>query len=159
RFQRWIESICNEVPKAGLPAAPQDSEIRTAENVRSFLEKFQSAFLKAIEQIDQQRREDHRRRFLERQNLNQRLTSETISGLAKVAKHGGALDTAAWNESPLFAAARRVGEACGITSMRAPDAAVKSRSPLESVLDASGVRSRRVILSGNWWRRDGGPLL
>src|SRR5262245_38752413 len=159
RFRRWLDSICNEVPKNGLPAAPQDSEIRTAEHVRLFLEKFQSAFLNAVEQVDRQRREDHRRRFLERQNLNDRLTAETISGLAKVAKRGTSRDTAAWNEPALFAAARRVGEACCITTMRVPDAAIRSRSALESILDASGARSRRVVLSGNWWKRDGGPLL
>lgn len=159
RFRRWIESVSNEVPKIALPAAPQDSEIRTVENVRLFLEKFQSAFLNAVEQADRQRRDDHRRRFRERQNLNDRLTVETISGLARVAKRGTSLDPAAWSEPALFAAARRVGEACGITTMRIPDAAIKSRSALESILDASGARSRRVVLSGDWWKRDGGPLL
>src|SRR5262245_9702277 len=52
RFRRWIESVSNEVPNAALPAAPPDSEIRTTENVRLFLEGLQSAFLNAVEQLD-----------------------------------------------------------------------------------------------------------
>ena len=36
---------------------------------------------------------------------------------------------------------------------------VRWRQPLESILDASGVRARRVLLAGQWWTREGGPLV
>src|SRR5262245_20413425 len=97
--------------------------------------------------------DEHRRRFDERQRLNDRIAEETIAGLVSVTRSATPSSPEAWDEAPLLSAARRVAGACGIP-FRVPAVWIKSRNPLESILDASGARSRRVLLTGRWWQRE-----
>lgn len=62
---------------------------------------------------------------------------------------------------PLLAAVRVVGEAQGIAIRALPDwqAVTRQGDRLDQVCAASRVRSRRVILRDDWWRRDNGPLV
>ncbi|HEY9423013.1 MAG TPA: NHLP bacteriocin export ABC transporter permease/ATPase subunit, partial [Thermoanaerobaculia bacterium] len=62
---------------------------------------------------------------------------------------------------PLLAAVRLVGEARGIAIRALPDWQAVSRQGdrLGQICAASRVRSRRVILRDDWWRRDNGPLV
>ncbi len=62
---------------------------------------------------------------------------------------------------PLLAACLLVGQAQGI-ALRAPldaPAGGKLEDRLAQICGASRVRSRRVILRDDWWRRDNGPLV
>jgi len=64
-------------------------------------------------------------------------------------------------ESSLMAAMTLIGDAAGI-KFRQPmsrEALASIDNPVEAVADASHVRSRRVLLRGEWWRNDCGPLL
>ena len=64
-------------------------------------------------------------------------------------------------DSQLVTACRLVGRRCGI-SIKAPAAAKRGRAakdPLGNIAKASRVRVRRVVLSGDWWRQDNGPIL
>lgn len=70
---------------------------------------------------------------------------------APVCENGGA--------SSLFTACMLVGERLGI-SFKAPSReASASRGPLDAITRASGVRARKVVLTGKWHRCDHGPLL
>jgi NHLM bacteriocin system ABC transporter ATP-binding protein len=62
---------------------------------------------------------------------------------------------------PVLAAARLVGEAQGIPIRALPDwqAGPRQGDRLAQICAASRVRSRRVILRDDWWRRDNGPLV
>jgi len=62
---------------------------------------------------------------------------------------------------PLLAACRMVGQAAGM-EVRTSRTVRSEQDPAESLDDigrASGFRTRQVILRGDWWRRDNGPLL
>jgi NHLM bacteriocin system ABC transporter ATP-binding protein len=61
----------------------------------------------------------------------------------------------------LLAACRLVGGAQGIRIRSVPDSLRRGRHSdgLAAICNASRVRFRRVILRGEWWRRDNGPLL
>jgi NHLM bacteriocin system ABC transporter ATP-binding protein len=62
---------------------------------------------------------------------------------------------------PLLAACLLVGQSQGI-ALRAPldaPAGGKLEDRLAQICGASRVRSRRVILRGEWWRRDNGPMV
>lgn len=62
---------------------------------------------------------------------------------------------------PLVAACRLVGQVQGIEIRFHPDMQVGSRQGglLVQICQASRIRSRRVILRGEWWRQDNGPLV
>ncbi|HSG39516.1 MAG TPA: NHLP bacteriocin export ABC transporter permease/ATPase subunit, partial [Thermoanaerobaculia bacterium] len=62
---------------------------------------------------------------------------------------------------PLLAAVRLVGEARGIAIRALPDwqEVTRQGDRLDQICAASRVRSRRVILRDDWWRRDNGPLV
>ena len=59
----------------------------------------------------------------------------------------------------IHAAARRVGERAGIEFRELGEAPAEPAAYVSALADASGVRSRAVTLSGEWWKRDAGPLL
>lgn len=60
----------------------------------------------------------------------------------------------------LYEAARRVGEAVGLTVKPAPVSRLrKSRDPVSELAKGSGFRSRQVVLRDDWWQADNGPLL
>ncbi|HEV7785927.1 MAG TPA: hypothetical protein VGQ28_11365, partial [Thermoanaerobaculia bacterium] len=63
--------------------------------------------------------------------------------------------------APLLAVCRMVGEAQGIEIRDRPEgqAAGKQGDLLVQICNASRIRSRRVILRDDWWRRDNGPLV
>jgi NHLM bacteriocin system ABC transporter ATP-binding protein len=64
-------------------------------------------------------------------------------------------------EEPAFAAATRIGNALGI-EMRQPPASARSGpriDPINAIAHASHARIRTVRLTGQWWRRDVGPLV
>lgn len=61
---------------------------------------------------------------------------------------------------PLFLACRLVGEKMGIGMKPAPPRKESgSRDPVEDIAQASGARTRKVMLKDQWWRHDNGPLL
>ena len=61
---------------------------------------------------------------------------------------------------PLVAACRLVGQVQGIAIRALPDEAGGGQGDLLTrICEASRVRSRRVILRDDWWRRDNGPLV
>jgi NHLM bacteriocin system ABC transporter ATP-binding protein len=64
-------------------------------------------------------------------------------------------------EEPAFAAMTRVGNALGV-EMRQPPRSARSGprvDPVNAIAQASGVRIRTVRLTGQWWKRDYGPLI
>jgi NHLM bacteriocin system ABC transporter ATP-binding protein len=74
-----------------------------------------------------------------------------------------ALDGARMEETtdPLVAACRLVGQAQGIAIRTLPEEPGGARQGdlLTRICEASRVRSRRVILRDDWWRRDNGPVV
>ncbi|WP_338552763.1 NHLP bacteriocin export ABC transporter permease/ATPase subunit [Paenibacillus sp. KS-LC4] len=62
---------------------------------------------------------------------------------------------------PLFMACRVVGEYASIVIKPVGRKLKKhsQRSPIQEIAEASGVRSRKVVLKGEWWKEDNGPLV
>ena len=60
---------------------------------------------------------------------------------------------------PFLAACRMVGEKLGIEVKAPTKSARGNQKPLILIARASRFRTRKVILKGEWWRKDNGPLL
>jgi ATP-binding cassette subfamily C protein len=97
----------------------------------------------------------HKRRD-EQERRRQNAVHELAAVLDPGARHAASLDG-----SPLMVAMTEVGASLGV-DMRVPGKSEElesSAEPVEAIARASRVRTRRVVLSGDWWTRDGGPLL
>ena len=101
-----------------------------------------------------------RERLALRTARDRRLLAGAYGQLASVLLPAGPPRTAAAEEAPLLAACRLVGQAQGIVIRDPATAAAGGRGdPLAAICTASRVERRRVILRGDWWRRDNGPLI
>ena len=98
------------------------------------------------------------RRFRQRQQLNQEVTQKVVRSLAGVLDGS---DRCPDTDSPLLAAAGAVGKALGVTIQPpAPsENPARTQEPLDAIARASQLRLRRVLLRGQWWQKDSGPLV
>ncbi|WP_275330727.1 NHLP bacteriocin export ABC transporter permease/ATPase subunit [Nodosilinea sp. PGN35] len=110
-----------------------------------------------LEQIDAHNQRLGLKRFHQRQQLNQVVTENVVHSLAGVLDS----DPRDSSESPLLAVAGAVGKALGVTILpaAASENAARMKEPLEAIARASQLRLRRVLLRGDWWRQDCGPLV
>jgi NHLM bacteriocin system ABC transporter ATP-binding protein len=115
-------------------------------------------FFRALEDLNRLAESEYRSRFEQRQELNQRLASETLRDLAGASLIGAPASVPTVSGPPLLVAAQVVGQAQGIT-IRPAVGDLEARRTLQAIALASGVRTRRVILAGRWWVEENGPLL
>lgn len=104
-------------------------------------------------------KEEKFRQFQEREHLNQKVTEAAFKQLTGVLHPG---ETEVFLEgTPLLIASGAVGRATGIIIHPPGESEDLSRlkDPLEAIARASQFRTRRVLLTGNWWKREHGPLL
>jgi ATP-binding cassette subfamily C protein len=103
------------------------------------------------------RRQDALR--LERKSeVDRKVLTNAVRHLANVMSDRSSAASA--EGDPLFAVCQIVGEAIGVEIRKPADASsTESRGRLERIASASRIRTRRVALRGDWWRRDAGPLL
>jgi NHLM bacteriocin system ABC transporter ATP-binding protein len=99
------------------------------------------------------------RRIDERGRAEQALRAETYTSLGAVLSDRAAQELAGEGD-PLLAAMRSVGRSLGVAIVPPPRGASGGVvDPVDAIARASGVRTRKVLLEGGWWKRDVGPLL
>jgi len=146
--RQWVEHLLGEDAPEVAPS--------NAEQLLASLSRFQDRFIESVLNEDALRNEDERRRFSERQHTNAAIAQRTIEELASANESAG--PELIWETSPLLAAVQLVGRAQGI-SIAAPHDMQRPRDPLAAILNANHVRARRVVLAGEWWTQESGPLL
>ncbi|MEO0755805.1 MAG: NHLP bacteriocin export ABC transporter permease/ATPase subunit [Cyanobacteria bacterium J06648_16] len=151
-------------PRTGLQAVtPAEIETRaTAELApcpQGGLNQFHRYTLQAINQLTETDTQRQFQRFQARQQLNQKTTQDALSGLASLLEPDNRTYLIA--ETPLLIAAGAVAHALGVEVRPASTAEDPGRikEPLEAVARASQLRLRRVLLRGQWWTQDSGPLV
>jgi NHLM bacteriocin system ABC transporter ATP-binding protein len=112
-----------------------------------------------IELLQQQTTEIEFRRFRERQQVTQQAITGAMGKLTRVlSTESTPVDQVG---DPLMVAAGAVGRAMGI-EVYPPAASIdldRVQEPIEAIASASRFRIRRVLLTGDWWRQEHGPLL
>lgn len=123
------------------------------------LSQLQRQLLQGLELLAQRDAEAELQRLQLRERLNQQATAEALGELAAPLRSS---DTALLPAGmPLLAAVGAVGKALGVT-IRPPAQSEdlnRVKDPLEAIVRASRLRLRQVLLRGNWWNKDGGPLV
>lgn len=140
-------------------ATADTCEIEDLNTLLGGLSRLHASFLHCHYLVEQQQTQAEFLRFQERQHLNRQMTEATLGEMVSVLQPQKA--DFFQEGTPLLVAAGAVGKALGVT-IRPP---VRSeefqtvKDPLEGIARASQIRTRRVLLSKNWWQKDNGPLL
>jgi NHLM bacteriocin system ABC transporter ATP-binding protein len=174
-YARWmgIEDLKLEITSPKFPLAPGmwvEAEdlvevhfVPTAElevdQIPTSLAYLHEYFLSYFNILFVKRKEQDFRLFQEREELNRQVTQTALGELTTVLHPQKA---AFFQEgTPLLIAAGAVGRALGITINPPAQSEDLSRvsDPLDAIARASQFRTRRVLLVGDWWREEHGPLL
>ena len=101
--------------------------------------------------------EEEDRRLNSRTRADEKLVGLALRTLARPFAQG-APDAA--STIPLAAACQAVGKAAGI-ALRIPQSVIqgKAKDPQRAIARYSSVRTRRLVLRGEWWKQDSGPML
>lgn len=135
---------------------------RLDEDLEPGLARFHERYLAALALHLARRQESERSRLERRSELDQSLLRGAYTRLASILTRQDAPEVALEStRDPLLAACRLVGERQGIAFVPPVEStnAVQQGDQLVGLCNASRVRYRRVILRGDWYRRDNGPLL
>jgi len=125
------------------------------------IEYFHRAVLSLAAAAGEEAVQAERVRLAEKAHGESRLAESTLLQLAATVESESAAEALRLErESPLVAACRLIGRRLGV-AIRAPrDFDRKTWSdPTLAIARASQLQARRVVLAGQWWREDNGPLL
>ena len=113
----------------------------------------------ALNQDEAESRE--RARLEDARATDARHMESAIARLTSVLRETGPGPLATEEPDAIMGACQLVGNAIGVEIRPHPDMkrGRQLRNPLQGIVDASGLRMRRVMLRADWWRRDNGPLL
>ncbi len=150
----WLEAENPVEVKKITTAEPE-----TLEHLVKSISQFHSFFFYYFNIIQQEQIEAEFRRFQERQEINRRMIKSSIGELAAVLQP----QTEGFipQDTHLLMAAGAVGRAMGI-DIRPPAQSEdfeRVKDPIEVIARASQCRTRRVILTSNWWQEEHGVLL
>ncbi|MEM8810319.1 MAG: NHLP bacteriocin export ABC transporter permease/ATPase subunit, partial [Cyanobacteria bacterium P01_G01_bin.38] len=122
-------------------------------------DQFHRYCLKVIEGIIAAQTQTDFQQFQQRQQLNQQTTQHALQGLASLLKPKDESFLTA--ETPLLVAAGAVGHELGVTI--SPPSRSENfqqvKEPLEAIARASQLRLRQILLRGQWWTQDSGPMV
>ncbi|BAY91197.1 MULTISPECIES: NHLP bacteriocin export ABC transporter permease/ATPase subunit [unclassified Tolypothrix] len=158
--EQWTERCIALFHNTNIAFSSIDStEIKTPAILLEQLQQFQAEFLVCLHQLHQQEEEAREVQFHHRLKLNQQASDRSIGYLTAIFRPQAA--EFLQEGTNLLVAAGSVGRALGI-DIRPPASSEdlnRVKDPLEAIARASRIRTRRVILSGMWWKFDCGPLL
>jgi len=157
--QAWVSLA----PGAVLHAC-SGAELAARAGIGALLDGVEALFLLAFETALRRRRQGEAEeldRLQRKSEIGTRVMSEALGGLAAVFRARDAGLGARAGEDRVLAACRLIGAAQGIVFKAPPPAAAGAgrRDLVRDIALASGVRTRRVVLKGQWWLHDSGPLL
>jgi hypothetical protein len=143
-----------------LDEAPADTLEETAAILTATLDLVIPVFLTALGAFALSRDEDDRRRFAVRRQQHERVMAEAVETLAGARPTPRGREPVAGDRSdPLRSALGAVARVLGVTLRPAPPTIGRTQDRAREIAQASGLRTRTVMLSGDWWRAENGPLL
>ncbi|MEB3280590.1 MAG: NHLP bacteriocin export ABC transporter permease/ATPase subunit [Lyngbya sp.] len=152
----WV----NHWEKLAIPDLPLNSKILKCPEISpSKLAEFHHFLFYHLNREEINKKAEKFRKFQEREHLNKNVTETAFKQLTGVLHPP---KTEVFLEgTPLLIASGAVGRATGIIINPPAESEDFSRLkyPLEAIARASQFRTRRVLLTGNWWKQEHGPLL
>jgi NHLM bacteriocin system ABC transporter ATP-binding protein len=159
-IQQWSDRLVAVFEDTDIVINGIDShKLTTPPSLVEHLYQLQANFIDCLSELNQQEQELRATQFRDRLQLNQQVSERSINNLTSIfrPKAIGSLQEG----TALLMAAGAVGRAMGI-EIRPParsEDPKRVKDPLAAIARASRIRTRRVILTNNWWHLDNGPLL
>jgi NHLM bacteriocin system ABC transporter ATP-binding protein len=152
----WLQGA-NPVEVYTIPT----QELENPAQVREGLALLHYYFFDYFYHLQEQKIEAKFQQFQARKNFNRQVVESALSGLAMVVKpqEKGFLEEVTGNS--LLKAVGAVGRALGIKISAPPASEDFSRvkDPVEAIARVSQIPLRHVLLAGEWWKQEHGPLL
>ena len=142
----WIRSIARQLPP--VPAG---------QSLEQFHEWAAAAWIGRRRQEEQ----EHAEHLSVRTRADEKVAGAALRKLAQPFSDGvGGVAIVGADQSPLAAACLAVGKAAGI-ELKIPPSVIqgKAKDPQRAIARFSAVRTRRLVLRGDWWRQDSGPMV
>ncbi len=158
--QRWIDRIVSIFKSTDVKLDRLDvSAFGESGSIALPLRTFHQQALKALQTLIDQQQETQKQQFRERIRLNWQVSERAVGDLTSMFNRQVSLIQD--EGSDLLRAVGAVGRALGIEIKPPAKSEDLSRvkDPLDAIARASRIRTRRIILSGSWWKSDCGPLL
>ena len=161
-LQGWVNHL-NEIFRTETTAFERYKSLIKSENAASMpciLADLHLEFFDSLNKLQQQEADTAFYQFQQREQLNRQLVNSSLSKLASVLQPQQ--DTAfSQLGTPLLVAAGAVARVMGITI--SPPAQLdnlgRAKDAVEALARSSQIRTRRVVLDGDWWLHEHGPLL
>ena len=150
----WLEA---ENPVEVYTAPLQ--EIAQVQQLPASLALLHTYFFHLFNVLEQQHIESEFRRFQQRQEFNRRMIESSMEELTSILEPQQA--TFLPEGTPLLIAAGAVGRFMGIKILPPAESEDLERvqDPLEAIARSSQCRTRRVLLTGDWWKQEHDALL
>jgi NHLM bacteriocin system ABC transporter ATP-binding protein len=148
----WMEAVADAAWSA-LDGAPDDSLTGTIALLTATLNHLTPLIVAALRDFRQRHQEESVRRFEERRQIDDAMMSGAVGALSG---RGGTV--ARSSSDHLFTAMQAIAGSFGAT-LRAPSDSGRAPDRVHEIAEASGLRTRTVLLTGEWWRVENGPLL
>ena len=154
-----IEGLPKPIPEPLAINRLAISSIKERESLVQSIAQRHADCLKAISQMIAAQACVEAQQFQQRQQLNGQTTQQTLQGLARLLKPEDNSFLSA--KTPLLVAAGAVGHALGvkISPPSQSENMTQVKEPLTAIARASQLRLRHVLLRGQWWRQDSGPMV
>ncbi|MGD1898462.1 MAG: NHLP bacteriocin export ABC transporter permease/ATPase subunit [Phormidesmis sp.] len=134
-------------------------DLECSKHILQGIEQFHRFALTAIETIIRDKNKNNFQQFQQRQQLNQQTAQTTLKCLASLLQpeDDGYLSA----KTPLLVAAGAVGHELGVAISPPGDSENLQtvKEPLEAIARASQLRLRQILLRGQWWTQDSGPMV
>lgn len=159
-LRQWSDRLAAVIREADISLnAIKVEELDTLELVSECVEQFHADFLLCLHQLDQTETLTRSEQFRSRLRLNQEASDRAMGNLTTIFRRK---EAEFFQEgTALLLAVGAVGRAMGI-EIRPParsEDPTRVKDPLEAIVRASRIRTRRVILRGAWWQFDSGAIL
>ncbi len=156
----WLEAA-GDAGWSVFEGAPDDTLSGIAAILTATLDLVTPAFVAALRTFRINREEQDRQRLTARRQVDDATMADAMSALAGAsapprgsllpARDGRARD-------PLLAALHAIAGCQGVALRPAPEGG-RAEDAVREIAEASGLRTRSVLLSGRWWCTENGPLL
>jgi ATP-binding cassette subfamily C protein len=129
-----------------------------ADQLAATIELASGVLFEALDVVKSTREAADRARFHARQELNRDVSSKALGEIARIGSSSRSQEPERLSGDPLLDAVKIAAAALNVTAHAARRTG-RRVDAVREIVHASGLRTRTVVLRGDWWRNENGPLV